>query len=582
MPEPDSTVRPGFGAALRAEVDAVLATPTFRRSPVLSQLLSYLAQATLDGNKEITGYALATEGLGRDADYDMKSDSYPRVQILRLRKALEDHYSHFGPLADLCIYIKPGSYRLRLAQKATAYPHLTGAGTAAVAAKPTAPDAATLSAPSGEADRHSTTAHRRVARRYIVLGAAVVAGLVLGLLVEFFLGGVERFWPGRDLTLPPVVEVKIDAGQDPDLINHSRPLSAAVIHALTKSFIGEIRLVSDRSNSRSVRAANYRLDIELVKSSAALPLIFAQVTDLSSDTLIVSRRYPLVKAQSASEYDIGPLVYHIGGSYGAIAAADSRRLAQNMQRGYPCLLRFLEFAKSNDPDLRRALRRCLTAPSSEPHVEQVRLGVMALGLILSTPLKDRRAIYGRAQALTQKALLIDNENPIALMLAARVAFLSGDCVAGEAHVARALPIGVYDPVQLGTVSALAAACGSNLAPTMLDQALRLEGESAANVRLALLVSGIVQKRASLVAPLLQQSDLSSGDRNTPAGLLDHVLVQAELGSPAEARRAWTQFRQSLPDADNDRERLMNFILSEKLCSAVLQYLASRNIEVIDR
>lgn len=582
MGERQNSDRPGFAAALRAELDAVLATPIFERSPVLSQLLSYLARITLDGDKEVTSYALATEGLGRDTDFDAKSDSYPRVQILRLRKALEDHYSHFGPLADLCIYIKPGSYRLRLAKKAIAYPHLAGTGTAQAAHTPVIADDAADPGPTGDVDRLETPSGRSRAKRHFGLWAAVIAGLTLGLVAEFFVGGVERLWQGRDLTLPPVIEVRIDAGQDPELIKHARPLSAAVTQALTESIIGEVRQVGGQSASPTTRAANYRLDIELLNGPEKAPMLFAQVTDLSSDTLIVSRRYPLVESPTGSDYDIGPLVYQIGGSYGAITATDSQRLAHNARRGYPCVLRFLQFAKTNDPELRRPLQRCITVESSEPRVEQLRLGMMALGLIRSTPLKDRPAIYSRAQALTQKALLIDNDNPIALMLAARVAFLSGDCVTGEAHAARALKIGVYEPVQLGTNSSLAAICGSKLAPTMLDQALRLEGESAANVRLALLVSGIVQKRGSLVAAMMKQSDLSSGDRNTPTGLLDHALVQTELGSRDEARKAWSRFRQSLPDANNDRERLMNFIFSDKICSAVLQYLESRNIDVSGR
>lgn len=86
--------RVGFNNMLRAEADAVLAEPVFRRSPVLSKLLRYLVEETANGKAEkLKSFVVATEGLGRPDSFDAASDSSARVQMVRLRKTLESHYA---------------------------------------------------------------------------------------------------------------------------------------------------------------------------------------------------------------------------------------------------------------------------------------------------------------------------------------------------------------------------------------------------------------------------------------------------------------------------------------------------------
>ena len=70
-------------------------------------------------------YSVAVEGLGRAPDFDAIADSYPRVQISRLRKQLAAHYArHHVAGRKICLYLQPGSYLVRVAGLATAYPDL--------------------------------------------------------------------------------------------------------------------------------------------------------------------------------------------------------------------------------------------------------------------------------------------------------------------------------------------------------------------------------------------------------------------------------------------------------------------------
>src|SRR3546814_13138379 len=76
------------------ELERLLASPLFARSPVLSRLLRFLADHPLRGGRSVPkAYAIATEALGRSADFDPAIDSYPRVTVGRLRGPLDRYYA---------------------------------------------------------------------------------------------------------------------------------------------------------------------------------------------------------------------------------------------------------------------------------------------------------------------------------------------------------------------------------------------------------------------------------------------------------------------------------------------------------
>ncbi len=97
--------------AERIEVDAVLASERFARSPRLARLLGYLCQKYLDGEAEqIKEYNIATEVLGRPADFDPSQDAIARVEAHRLRKKLKEYYAAEGSHHEIKIALHPGTY----------------------------------------------------------------------------------------------------------------------------------------------------------------------------------------------------------------------------------------------------------------------------------------------------------------------------------------------------------------------------------------------------------------------------------------------------------------------------------------
>jgi hypothetical protein len=71
----------------RAELQAVLRSPLFSRTPTLTHLLSYLCEKTFAGEiDQIKEYSVAIDVFDRQESFDQDTDSIVRVQANRLRK----------------------------------------------------------------------------------------------------------------------------------------------------------------------------------------------------------------------------------------------------------------------------------------------------------------------------------------------------------------------------------------------------------------------------------------------------------------------------------------------------------------
>jgi Malectin domain len=96
----------------RSELDAVLHSREFLRSPALAKLLEYLCEKTFSGNtQEIKEFSIATEVFGRDQDFGERRDSLVRVEVHRLRKKLHRYYETEGADRPVRIVIRSGNYQ---------------------------------------------------------------------------------------------------------------------------------------------------------------------------------------------------------------------------------------------------------------------------------------------------------------------------------------------------------------------------------------------------------------------------------------------------------------------------------------
>jgi hypothetical protein len=95
----------------RAELESVLASESFSRSPRLAKLLAYLCKKYFEGEgSQIKEYNIATEALGRPPGFDPSQDAIARVEAHRLRKKLKEYYREEGAHHRVKIFLSPGTY----------------------------------------------------------------------------------------------------------------------------------------------------------------------------------------------------------------------------------------------------------------------------------------------------------------------------------------------------------------------------------------------------------------------------------------------------------------------------------------
>lgn len=97
--------------AVKEELTAILASPSFRNSKKSCEFLHYIVQVALDGRVDsLKERSIGLDLLGRDTSYDPSSDATVRVRANEVRKRLKYFYSTQGPKSGYRIELLPGSY----------------------------------------------------------------------------------------------------------------------------------------------------------------------------------------------------------------------------------------------------------------------------------------------------------------------------------------------------------------------------------------------------------------------------------------------------------------------------------------
>ncbi len=97
--------------AILEQLNRVLSHPEFQATPQQRDLLRFVVSETLEGREhQIKGYTVATQALGRNPDFDPKSDPVVSIQASRLRKALERYSLVAGSRDPIRIEIPKGTY----------------------------------------------------------------------------------------------------------------------------------------------------------------------------------------------------------------------------------------------------------------------------------------------------------------------------------------------------------------------------------------------------------------------------------------------------------------------------------------
>lgn len=111
---------------IAAQIDRICDSDRFRSARGLVAVLRTLAAHLTDpGDERLDQRALASRAFGLDPPFDPAANPRVRVQVTRLRRALDEYYQGPGALDPLLVQLPRRSYRLRIAPRGRRS-HLTG------------------------------------------------------------------------------------------------------------------------------------------------------------------------------------------------------------------------------------------------------------------------------------------------------------------------------------------------------------------------------------------------------------------------------------------------------------------------
>src|SRR5665213_3111835 len=107
-----ASTEPGVSsAAVREQLDRILASPLFKNSKRYPSLLRYVVEQVLDGHgSELKERTLGIEVFGRVPDYDTNIDPVVRISAAEIRKRIAQYYHDSGHVDEIRIDIPLGSY----------------------------------------------------------------------------------------------------------------------------------------------------------------------------------------------------------------------------------------------------------------------------------------------------------------------------------------------------------------------------------------------------------------------------------------------------------------------------------------
>lgn len=411
----------------------MLGDPIFERAPIQSRLLRYLVERTVASPSPPTQYEIAVDGLGKSSEYDIENDSYPRVQISRLKRNLQNYYARNQPGNGLAICMTDGSYRLKLA------PMERAPG-----------EDAEHKAEHGESEKASEAKHRNQTRAIIFL---IVAIGLLGLIALAWWLPAKEASEARGripktaliLDLDPTVgdrTVPASVGQSVEEIGKLQ---------LRNSFVSRPSLPFGNSDD-----ADYLVNVSY-GSQRGTPALFLTLFSSEGDVLYASTISPADERTEELENKLEASLVYITSPNGVIARNELQGVEDTTSSDYNCFLS-IENNRSRERTMGELIERCiqLYPESSYASFWHARRAFAQYQAIISRG--ETVAKSGPAWAEVTKALDLDPTNAFANFIAAKVELTHGRCENARAYIDRSLERGASYPTLVAAAEADGAAC----------------------------------------------------------------------------------------------------------------------------
>jgi hypothetical protein len=550
----------------------------FQRSPVLSGLLRYLVNETIAGRAAtLKSFIVAVDALGRKEDFDSASDSSARVQMGRLRKALETYYTHNTAVDSECIYLQPGSYIVRLAPLSVAYPGLyrpTPDGS--VSARADRADGAAQSI-SVKPQTMFHTLTRFVGHPY-VLGLVILASMLFGVVL------IEAWQnrSGNDNTYySPVLEIiPIESSDAANAKRTARLVTSLLADDLSKFSVSRVRL--NRSTPAAETEANagnlYRLYSRLVTASDDTFTLYLNIEDARSNVLIWSRIVVLPRKLEDVKDILVPVMGEINGPHGIIWSQEFVLARSSNAGGYPCLLNYFEFTRSPQKNLEDRVADCLKKPVKEQAIAATVLAVRGIFEIeRSSAANDMDAAAKRGLVFARTAVAAAPGDGWANFAMARLSYVTRDCDTARFYTLRTMQANPNSPIFSSMLSVLAPNCGYPYAEALLDQAIQTQSPHNAKGRLLLVLGALSQNRPEKIGEIYR-AELPLSRNGRSRYYLTEALISASKDNRAEAIRNWQLFAANTSASHiGVDQKLRSIIISPIMREQVVTYLTQATV-----
>jgi hypothetical protein len=481
-----------FEVALQQQLEFILKSDMFRRSPKLSELLSYLVKMTIRGEgATLKSYTVAVDGLGRHPSFDANADSYPRVQVLRLRNLLATFYARNEPLDGVCLYLLQGSYRVRLAKFEIAYSnvqfrnlprYVANSGNGAPERKSTKVEPEAIipeyivshvdPAPvKPDAEDSSKTSRFRLSNGWRipvskqlfwvfvgVFGTMIASFIVDGNLTRIFTGNDENAASQINHRVPSIdvapVEASPNAAAQDVLVEIHREFELSlsrswVVHPLE-------RADNDKSAQQPTEP-DYRLVISAGRQTGTDLKIYVNLVAEPDDKLIWSRALVIRDGQSFSA-QLENAVAEIASPGGIIARRELQFAHSKPRDGYTCLLSATGIDPAADAATLEKIDACIHQPVSDARLDAVRLAIksyfMSSGLLKPTGGFDP----SETEVLARQSVKADPYEAYGYFALAFLNYKNQSCQAGKTYAQKMVDLKPIDTALVSRLDTVSKIC----------------------------------------------------------------------------------------------------------------------------
>lgn len=517
------------------ECERLLESPMFVRSPVLSRLLQFLVEHRLRGGRSAPkAYAIATEALGRSADFDPAVDSYPRVMVGRLRSLLDRYYGDTPWVHRL--RVPQGSYEV-VVQHRNAPPARTAEERNEAAQEAEA-------GPAGPTDRQRPPRAPALAapRRRYALWAAALLVIALALLAGWWFTAGKGKLLVSDPVPMPLLEVSAPlAGDSGPSRALARALDGKLRDGLRRFDLVDLRSAGASGNATAGNRVDYRLDTSLVRTlegNVDVTLVLNRVADQRT---IWSEQLRLTADEVPEFNAVDPAIAQLAGDFGVIVRDQVQRQPDNFSAGFPCLAQFNRMRQMRSKSGARQIDACLRATLNANPTDPVIL--TALSLLRFGDWQPQRTTktgqeaFAEARSFAEQSYQNGPSSAAGLFAMARANFYSGNCPAGNAMGDAAIRLNPYDPDRAGFLGLFKTTCGEmEEGEKLLRRSLALDSSypGVPAVTLAFLLS----QRDKQEEALSILDHMPSPSNMEPQYLMVRSVVLARSGNLPEARRQW--------------------------------------------